>query len=401
VINQTNRTRRAQILVQNEMLCNGPRHVAVVVCAHRPYADRVVRAFSIVIALLAGCRQLAGLDDPLPNDGRIAGHDGDNAGPYCYGAGLVQVCFDSEPNGPLAIAQNIDTGALGCSTHVISGATGMCVFAGTTINIASGTQVLATGPTTSVPLVLVATDTMTIDGTLDASAHHNSSATPAGGNYGSCQAGTNPGSGSYGGGGQGGSFRDKGGDGGAGGSTSGGVAGAALATPTALHGGCSGRSGGNQGGSGGKGGGAMYLIAGTSITVTGRIDASGAGGSGEGDSNYCGGGAGGTGGMLGLDAPSVNVSGAVCAVGGGGAAGTTGNSGANGGDASGGTIACTPGAGATAEGGAGNGGTGGGASAASTGMSSGSGGGGGGGGSSGFIAIYGTLSGSGVVVPAP
>ena len=49
----------------------------------------------------------------------------------------------------------------------------------------------------------------------------------------------------------------------------------------------------------------------------------------------------------------------------------------------------------------GNGGTGGGASSASSGMSSGNGGGGGGGGSSGFIAIYGTRSGSGVVVPAP
>jgi len=401
VINQANRTRCAQILVQIEVRCNATCQLVVVVCAHGPYADLVVRTLSIAIVLLAGCRQLAGLDDPLPNDGRIAGHDGDNVGPFCYGTGLVHVCFDSEPTGALAIAQNIDTGAFGCSTHVISGGTGMCVIAGATITLASGTQVLATGPTTSVPLVLVATDSLMIDGTLDASAHHNSSTTPAGGNYAGCQAGTNPGSGSYGGGGQGGSFRAKGGDGGNGGSTSGGMAGAPLATPTALHGGCSGRSGGNQGGPGGKGGGAMYLIAGTAIAITGRVDASGAGGSGEGDSNYCGGGAGGTGGMIGLDAPSVMITGAVCAVGGGGAAGTTGNSGANGGDAGGGSTACTPGVGATAEAGAGNGGNGGGVAAATSGMSSSNGGGGGGGGSSGFIAIYGTRSGSGVVVPAP
>jgi len=397
VINQTSRTRCAQILVQIEMLCNGAGHVVVVVCAQRPYADRVVRVLSIAIVLLAGCRQLAGLDDPVPNDGKIATNDG-TGGPFCYGTGLVRVCFSSPPSGDLAIAQNIDTGAFGCSTNVVSGGTGLCVIAGSTIMLASGTTSLATG---TIPLVLVATDTMTIDGTLDASAHHNSSATPAGGNFSGCQSGTNPASGSYGGGGQGGSFHAMGGNGGAGGSQVGGIAGAALATPTALHGGCSGRSGGNQGGSGGKGGGAMYLIAGTSITVHGRVDVSGAGGSGEGDSNYCGGGAGGTGGMIGLDAPSVMIAGAVCSVGGGGAAGAMGNSGANGGDASGGATACTPGVGGTGESGGGNGGTGGGDSAATAGMTSSTAGGGGGGGSSGFVAIYGTRSGSGVIVPAP
>jgi len=378
--------------VQNVRARNGCGRVVVVVSPRASYADDVLRAWLLVVASLAGCRQLAGLDDPIPGDAIASG------GTFCYGTGLVRVCFDEAPTGALVIAQTIDTGAFGCSTHVTSGGTGLCVIGGESISLASGQSVSAIG--SGVPLVLVATTTIDIDGTLDASAKHQGSSTPAGGGFTGCQAGTNPASGTYGGGGQGGSFLAKGGDGGGGGAQAGGIAGSALAVPTTPHGGCAGHAGANQGGNGGKGGGAVYLIANNAITVRGRLDASGAGGSGEGDSMGAGGGAGGSGGMIGLDAPSVVIDGAVCAVGGGGAAGAYDNQGNNGGDASGGTTACTPGPGGTAQSSAGAGGDGGSDGAGTPGGSA-TYGGGGGGGSSGYITIYGTFSGSGAIHPPP
>ena len=352
----------------------------------------------ILIALVAGCRQLAGLDDPLPGDGGGTG-DG-SSGPFCYGTGLVKVCFASEPTGALSITQTaIDTGAFGCASaaDVLSGA-GSCYIAASTISLPSGQTTLATG---TVPLVLVATDTITIAGTLDAAGHRqqSGSSTPPGGTFTGCQAGTNPASGTYGGGGQGGSFLAQGGSGGDGGTATGGSAGAALSTPTSLHAGCAGHSGGNAGGSGGRGGGALYLIASASIAINGRVDVSGAGGSGEGDNNGTGGGAGGSGGMVGLDAPTVNVTGAVCAIGGSGASGATGSSGQSGNDATGGSTACTPGAPGTATGGAGSGGAGGTVGIGAAGSTGSTGGGGGGGGSSGYVRIDGTRAGSGPIQP--
>jgi hypothetical protein len=346
----------------------------------------------IMIALLAGCRQIAGLDDPLPGDG-----GGSGGGPYCYGTGLVKVCFANEPSGDLAITgATIDTnGALGCATDVTSGPSN-CYVAASTISIPAGQTTVASG---TLALVLVATDTITISGTLDAAGHHQGTSSPAGGTFAGCQSGTSPASGTYGGGGQGGSFVAKGGDGGDGGTQAGGAAGAAVATPTALHGGCSGHSGGNQGGSGGKGGGALYLIANTAIAIDGRVDVSGAGGSGEGDSPGAGGGAGGSGGMVGLDAPTVNVTGAVCAIGGSGAAGSTGSSSQSGNDATGGVAMCTAGTPGLGSGGAGSGGAGATNGMGTVGTVGTTGGGGGGGGSSGYVRIDGTRAGGGAIQP--
>ncbi|HEX7701061.1 MAG TPA: hypothetical protein VF403_10075, partial [Kofleriaceae bacterium] len=225
----------------------------------------MVRHWLIVIAMLAGCRQLAGLDDPLPGDG-----GGSGSGSFCYGKGLVQVCFSDEPKGDVVMSTNpIDTGGFGCATNVISG-NGPCYIQASTITLPAGTTTPATG---TLPLVFVATNTITISGTLDAAAHHQqqTSMTPPGGNFTGCQSGTNPMNGTYGGGGQGGSFLAKGGDGGDGGSGMGGTAGTALATPTTLHAGCAGHSGAGSsgGGGGGKGGGAIYLIAVGSIMIDG------------------------------------------------------------------------------------------------------------------------------------
>ena len=94
--------------------------------------NAMVRPWLIVIAMLAGCRQLAGLDDPLPGDG---GGSGSGSGSFCYGTGLVRVCFSDEPKGDVALSANqIDTGGFGCATNVISGA-GPCYIPAATISL--------------------------------------------------------------------------------------------------------------------------------------------------------------------------------------------------------------------------------------------------------------------------
>lgn len=354
----------------------------------------MARAWLLVVGAVgaitaAGCRQIAGIDDPITVDGRIS---------LCYGTGLVQICFDAVPTGTIELAQDLDTASAACSSHVVSDAgSSACVVAGNSISIAAGARIRATGADPHVPLVLVAVSSITIAGTLDVAGHRDSPTTPAGGDYFACLGGTDAASGTYGGGGQGGSFLDEGGDGGAGGGTIGGQAGSSLGNPEALHGGCNGHPGGNGGGTGGRGGGGVYLIAGSSISIEGRIDASGGGGGGT-KVVGAGGGAGGSGGAIGVDAPVVEISGVVCAIGGSGAAGSSAGPSAVGGDAAGGTSACTAGEPGTADAGAGAGGLG-----AINGMAQngypGVTGGGGGGGSSGYIRIDGARSGNGAVQP--
>ncbi|CAN5466288.1 hypothetical protein BH11MYX1_BH11MYX1_55410 [soil metagenome] len=362
----------------------------------RPYAATVVRWCQIVVGLvvgvgaLAGCRQLAGIDDPITVDGR---------GALCYGTGLVQVCFDVEPAGAVELAQDLDTASASCSSHVVSNSGAeACVVAASKISLAAGARTYATGADPHLPLVLVAVKAITIAGTLDVAGHRDSLATPAGGAYLACLTGTDASSGAYGGGGQGGSFLDEGGDGGAGGGTIGGQAGNSLGNPVQLHGGCNGRAGGNVGGAGGLGGGAVYLIANTSISIAGRVDASGGGG-GAATVIGAGGGAGGSGGAIGIDAPSVEIAGAVCAIGGSGAAGSSTGPSVGGGDAVGGTTSCAAGDPGTADPDAGAGGLGALNGMAQNGHPGVAGGGGGGGGSSGYIRIDGARAGSGDVQP--
>ncbi len=351
----------------------------------------VVSRSWLLLCALSGCGWVAGLHDPLPYDG--------GGSQYCYGTGMLVVCFSAQPSGQQSIPTSIDTGGFGCSANVVSGGAGVCVVAGGTIDVPSGAIVSATNPTSGIPtpLVLVADDSITIEGTLELGGGH-SGATAAGAPFAGCQSGNSP-NGS--GGGQGGSFGAIGGDGGASsGGSNGGTSGAALATPTALHGGCAGARGGSEGGSGGHAGGAVYLIANHAISVSGRLDASGGGGGGTGGDNGIGGGGGGAGGMIVLDAPSIAIDGAVCAIGGSGAAGATTGQSQSGGDATGGTTACTPGAPGTSSSGAGNGGLGGVGGAGGMGTTGTSGGGGGGGGSTGWIKLYGARTGGGPLQPA-
>jgi hypothetical protein len=320
----------------------------------------------------------------------------------CFGAGLVNVCLASAPMQPLTLTTgNLDTGVDTNCTQVING---MCVLAGSTVDVPATINVRAIGGR---PLVIVAATTLTVTGTIDASSRRmgyrgsGSNGTPC----------TLAGEGldeSHGSsGGAGGSFGDKGGNGGNGNTNFssdggvmriGGTAGNATA-PTAVRGGCAGAKGGDgsgtsPGGGGGASGGAIYLIAGNTIDVamTGRLFASGAGGGGASYSG--GGGGGGSGGLIGLDAPTITMAGIVAANGGAGSGGGGNNLGAAGEDGTTElyTTAALGGGGSLGRGDGGTGSAGaitdGGAGANSDG------GGGGGGGSAGVAWVKGALTGT-------
>ncbi len=343
-------------------------------------------------------------------------------GGTCLGRGVLgSVCLSGAAPAPVSLTtvtiNTVSTTAGNCQ-EIRAQASGpsLCLITGTTISVAAGATVRGVGAN---PLVLVATQSITIDGTIDVSTHSNETigGVPALGggarNATSCfAAGVDGqgGSGSNGGGGAaGGSFGGLGAIGGTGannGSTAHGTP-ASPGAPTVLVGGCPGGHGGdgsgggpggaNAGGAGGNAGGAVYLLAGDSITIGGKINASGAGGGGGANavSSSGGGGGGGAGGMIGLEAARITVTGAVFANGGGGGAGGgnagTGDAGRAGTDP---TAATTAAAGGTGPNNGGNGGAGSVGSTAPVVGKNGSGsfpqcGGGGGGGGAGVIRVFG------------
>lgn len=175
-----------------------------------------------------------------------------------------------------------------------------CVIAYSKITLASAATLTAHG---SRPLVLLATSSFDLEGTIDVSSgpgRSGAGAPPPGKCQGTAATGHS--------GGYGGSFGGKGGDGGkplSGTGEAGGVATAPLGSiPKILQGGCPGGAGatdGGPGGAGGDGGGAVLIIS-PMIKVNGKIKASGAGGHGGGSSAAAsGGGGGGSGGMIVLD----------------------------------------------------------------------------------------------------
>jgi hypothetical protein len=236
----------------------------------------------------------------------------------CYGTGLVTACFDAAPTGTLMLGGNqaIDTDT-DTRCAITTNTLDACVLAAESITVSTG---FFRGNGTR-PLVLVATQTISITSTLSVASLRQFNVSGAGADMPGCNAGTAP-TGSSGG--AGGSF---GGVGGSGASVgTGGVAGAVL-SPTSLRGGCSGQDGADSvsplgPGAKGRGGGALYLIAETSITVGGLVNASGAGGGGGGTGASGGGGGGGSGGFIGFDTPSLMVTGNVLANGGGGGEGS-------------------------------------------------------------------------------
>lgn len=355
----------------------------------------------------------------------------------CYGAGAVIVCLTTAPTQPLVLpggTNPFDTGATGACTQIVGQTNGpsLCVLAGTTVTV-NGTF-YAIG---SMPLVLVGATAVNVTGTgtVDVSSTFSPRRKGAGANATSCAppaAGASDRGG--GGGGAGGSFGTVGGTGGTGdlnsngpplGVARGGVA-AAVDVPHHLRGGCPGGTGGdgddptidpgrNPGGAGGDSGGAVYLMAGTSITIDGNVFASGSGGgtiAGQSGTGNCvpgnggfeqGGGGAGTGGMIGLAAPTISISGRVAANGGGGGGGGGCLGGTPGGD---GTTTmwnaqAAAGAGdAPGEGANGGLGTALGVTTGVAGVAANAGGGGGGGGL-GVVWIDGTVQGGAMVSPAP
>jgi len=361
------------------------------------------RAF--LIALAAACH----FQPATVATGDATRVDGDGEDQVCFGRGLLSVCLSELPTTAVQIGTDtpVDTGMSStCAQLTGANAGTVCVVAGTSIAIASDKTLTGTG---SKPLVLLATTgEIDVSGTVDVASH--TGGTPgADADPPECSAPTAPDACTGGGGG------GFGGPGGAGGGVvdancnldaGGNVGPAAPATPTTVHGGCPGAPGGvNQSdaasGASGHGGGAVYLIAATSISVTGTIDASGQGGGG-GTVDNGGGGGGGAGGMIGLDAPTITIQAAasVFANGGGGGEGARGDGVTAGHAGADPTDASTPAAGGTGTDYGGDGGAGAqGSTLDGTGGSAEYSGGGGGGGA-GVILHFGTLSGTGVISPA-
>ncbi|MDX2086620.1 MAG: hypothetical protein SFX73_02165 [Kofleriaceae bacterium] len=318
----------------------------------------------------------------------------------CFGSGFGALCLLAAPSAPLILpSADIDTGTDARCTVVTIGGVEVCVLAGTTVTHPSGT-LRAHG---SRPLVVLATQTLQISGTLDVSSTRTGPP-GAGATTAICISpdGGDDNGGASGGGG--GSFGGRGGDGGVGdtdGSDVPGGAAAATFEPASVRGGCPGGAGGDSdhlGGAGGRGGGAVYLIAGVSITIDGMIWASGAGGS-SGDDD-AGGGGGGAGGLIGLDAPSVTImNGTLVANGGGGGEGGGSNAGAHGLDGTHNTTIAFGGEGDEFFGGDGGDGSGGNVHDASDGQDN-LGGGGGGGGGIGYVYVAGTFQTTGATVSA-
>ena len=329
-------------------------------------------------------------------------------GAYCLGSsgGLFVACFPTAPTGALSISSNLDTGIANPMCDAVASNASVCVVASGQITVPGGALVRVTGPRA---LVLASASTMTMVGTLDLGS--TSGSPGAGSALVACPAGNPPQDDPNGaGGGAGGSFVQRGAPGAAG-TGLGGAPGASIAAVTMLRGGCSGQDGGAGTGSRaqrGAGGGGVYLVAATSIVISGTITAGGQGGEGGMSSGPRSGGAGGgSGGVIGLDAPTVTVTGAVLAGGGGGGEGSGQAPGASGQNAGAARNPAAGGAGVSTSGG--DGGNGGYSTTLPTAGMTGSlgggglGGGGGGGGGVGVIKVVpaGALSGGGVVAPPP
>lgn len=280
--------------------------------------------------LLSGCQAVF----PVPD---VPGTDAAQPGEQVCGnelslfRGCVTVRLDRfEPGGSLDTGDPA-TDAQGDCTEVITqddpARTEVCAIAAREVVVAN---TFALGKR---PLLLASLTTLTVDGVLSASSK-TSESPGAGANFAGCpdlDAGASGGTLGGGGGGAGGSLGSNGGSGGLGqGGHAGSDATPGNVTLFGIRGGCPGAAGGTSliGGAGGNGGGALYLLAGTEITISGRVEASGSGGFGGTIDAQAGGGGGGggggSGGLLVLDAASITVAGngsRLIANGGGGGGG--------------------------------------------------------------------------------
>jgi len=288
----------------------------------------------VAVLLLSGCSSILGIDDfKLGDAGTTDGPDAAETG-YCLGPTGWRVCLPAEPTAPRPIDSSLNFSTDGsplCASMQpqswkAAGQPDACFIVGTQVTL-SAPMIQATGGR---PLVIFASDSITIMSQLDVASHGGSPssvgpASPSALCVPGVAAVDNTAAGSGGGGG---SFMTRGGDGGN--SSAGPVGGRASAAdaqaPTHLRGGCPGGRGGNAtelGGTPGTGGGAVYLVAGNRIVVNGFINASGSGGRGGG--RLAGGGGGGSGGMIHLHAPAISGNAGVLVANGGAGGGGGGN----------------------------------------------------------------------------
>jgi hypothetical protein len=280
--------------------------------------------------------------------------------------------------------------------------------------ISTGSLSIETGATLRAigmrPVIVAAFHTITIAGTLDV-ASRRAVGLGAGANPAECMANAatagQDGTGGAGGGG-GGAFQGAGGSGGGGDSNgtpkTGGTGGTMVAVPHVVRGGCGGANGGKGSGAnslGAAGGGAIQLTAHDALTISGTIDAGGAGAP-PGTNTDGGGAGGGAGGYIGLESATLTLTGATFAANGGGGGGGDGPLGVSnpGADATATTTAAA-GGGATSCATAGGAGS---AGATLDGTSKTvvpQCGGGGGGGAAGYILVWGTADPSTVAVASP
>ncbi len=380
------------------------------------------RALFVCALVLACCAKPYDIDNSIPpavdagDDAGIADAAIDAASdaatdaradadsPSCFGPAGWTVCLAVLPTRTFTPPAVIDTDSSPeClkaipKTWSTAGQPDACFVTARTIDVTTSVSVTGT-----LPLVLVATDSISIGARIDAASHRGGASGPNASpavcpSYTTAPQPSNVAG--FAGGGAGGSFATAGGAGGAGNGTTtnrGLPTGAVSTRPATLRGGCRGQNGGNglaAGGQGGAGGGALYLVAGVSITLSpaGVVNVSGAGGTGG--AKYTGGGGGGAGGFVAIHAPSIVTAAgsSILANGGGGSSGVDGGDipGAGGEDpapatpfvaARGGTI-----------GGNGNGGDGYAAALPATpGFGASGVGGGGGGGGAGFVVSSGSL----------
>lgn len=232
----------------------------------------------------------------------------------CVGGGFVQGCLTDLPTGPFTVAASlqIDVDRDSRCASFMPANPAWCVISGTRITVAAGATLSAISTIHRRALVLIATEAIEIDGTVDVASHivNRAHVHGAGAQGAEC---VNPSDAVWPGGGAGGSFRSRGGNGGTALNTgAAGIAAAPTTTLNKLRGGCAGGNGGfsdpNPGGEGGEGGGAVYLVApSVVVAATGVINASGSGGLIAPFDSDTGAGGGGSGGMVGLDAPDIRL----------------------------------------------------------------------------------------------
>lgn len=364
-------------------------------------------ALLLACALLGGCDKLFGLSVVSDDTTIDAASDGAPVDAPCLGQGILTALCVASPQPMIMLTSAIDTSSdPRCRQVRQDNGPELCVLDANDIVVSEVVTVTGTRP-----LVLLATNTIEIANALDVSSRRGirvgAAAQPA------CTSGNGTIGQQGAGGGAGGTFGFVGGTGGAGQSGSANPPAGGTPKPvtpqTGVYGGCSGGDGGLSGASGvnmvakaGAGGGAVYAIAGSQIhiTLTGSINASGAGGDGA-PAKTSGGAGGGAGGFIALDAPMIVIDGSLYARGGAGGGGGGSTQAALPGTEATGPLGAISG-GAAPAGGSG-GGDGCGAPAGTVGgfASSALYGGGGGGGACGRIRLYGTKSGIGLINPAP